>query len=102
MQDDVNIISVDWAPGAKSPYLKATANARLAGAQLARMITYLEQKGGLNIQDVHVIAHSLGGHVAGYAGDRLMGRIPRITGRCGLSRVRVIIKVVLNSSPMFT
>ncbi|CAL8102122.1 unnamed protein product [Orchesella dallaii] len=77
--EDVNIISVDWAPGAKAPYLQATSNARLAGAQIARMITYLEQRGELNVDDVHVISHSLGGHVAGYAGDRLLGRLPRIT-----------------------
>ena len=35
-QEDVNKITVDWAPGACSNYLKATANARLCGAQLYR------------------------------------------------------------------
>jgi pancreatic triacylglycerol lipase len=77
--EDVNIIAVDWAAGAKSPYLQATANSRLVGAMIARMITYLEQKADLNTDDIHIISHSLGSHVAGYAGDRLLGRIARIT-----------------------
>lgn len=75
----MNIISVDWAPGAKSPYLQATSNARLVGAMIARMITYLEQKAELNVDDIHIISHSLGSHVAGYAGNRLLGRLARIT-----------------------
>lgn len=28
-QEDINVICVDWMPGAKSPYLSASANARL-------------------------------------------------------------------------
>ncbi len=64
LQEDVNIIAVDWANGARPPYLQATANARLVGAQIARMMTYLEQKADLKTDDIHVIAHSLGGHVS--------------------------------------
>lgn len=79
LQDDYNVLAVDWSPGAKAPYLQAVGNARLVGAQGAAMISYLESKGGLNIADVHVIGHSLGGQIAAYVSDRLMSRIPHIT-----------------------
>ncbi|CAG7720552.1 unnamed protein product [Allacma fusca] len=78
-KEDVNLIAVDWAPGAKSPYLSATANARLVGSQLNYMIRYLEAKTTLNARDVQIVAHSMGAHVAGYAGDRLDGRLGVIT-----------------------
>ena len=58
-QEDANVIVVDWASGAKSPYLQATANARLVGRQLSRIVDYLKTK-GLVIGNVQVLAHSLG------------------------------------------
>ncbi len=60
----MNIIAVDWLNGARPPYLQAAANSRIVGAQIARMITYLEQKANLSADDIHVISHSLGGHVS--------------------------------------
>jgi pancreatic triacylglycerol lipase len=72
------VLAVDWKLGARSPYLSATANARLVGAMTARLLAYLEEKGGLRIEDVSIVGHNLGAHIAGYAGDRLQGRIPHI------------------------
>ena len=40
---------------------------------------FLLQKTGLKLSDIHIIGHSLGAHIAGYAGQRVPG-IARISG----------------------
>ena len=73
------MISVDWARGAKFPYGQATANTQIAGAEIARLVKKLVAEHGANVSEFHLIGHSLGAHVAGYAGERL-DKLGRITG----------------------
>lgn len=103
---DYNVIIVDWAGGSLPLYTQATANTRLVGLEIAHLITHLQASQrprnsskrrlispwnnresfipqtnyGLDLSDVHIIGHSLGAHTAGYAGEKLAGRISRITG----------------------
>lgn len=78
--DDFNIVCVDWENGATLPnYVKASANARLVGKQLAMLLKGLEEKVGLSRKNMHLIGFSLGAHVAGFAGSE-MKNISRITG----------------------
>ncbi|XP_046682440.1 LOW QUALITY PROTEIN: uncharacterized protein LOC124368929 [Homalodisca vitripennis] len=77
--EDCNVICVDWEGGATLPnYVRAAANARLVGKQLAMLIQGL-QKLGLSLQNIHMIGFSLGAHVAGFAGAELKN-LSRITG----------------------
>ncbi|XP_068244489.1 pancreatic triacylglycerol lipase-like [Palaemon carinicauda] len=76
---DVNIVWVDWTNGSIALYNRAVTNARLVGLEIAYFIRWLQEKEGLNPEDVHIIGHSLGAHVAGYAGERTPG-LGRITG----------------------
>ena len=83
-QEDLNVICVDWAPGAAWPlgrYLKASANTALVGKQISLMIETINEvfKEEIN-QRTHIIGYSLGGHVAGMAGYHLGGNLARITG----------------------
>lgn len=79
-QDDYNIILVDYETAAfEAFYSQSVANARVVGAHLAEFILFLTTLHGVDIKDVHLIGHSLGAHVAGYAGERLDG-LGRITG----------------------
>ena len=74
-----NVIEVNWEKGAKFPnYFQAVANTRVVGAQIATLIKTL----GVDVGRVHLIGHSLGAHVAGYAGEKFQsnGKIGRITG----------------------
>ena len=78
-QFDVNVIVVVWAEGAKDNYIRAVANTRVVGAVTANMIKLLQMSGGLTLENVHLVGHSLGAHVAGYVGE-IIPDIGRITG----------------------
>ncbi|XP_035684787.1 pancreatic triacylglycerol lipase-like isoform X1 [Branchiostoma floridae] len=79
-REDVNVIVVDWGGGANSiNYIQVAANTRVVGAQIARLITYLMQLTFVSESSVHLIGHSLGAHISGYAGERLQPRPARIT-----------------------
>ncbi|XP_071119067.1 pancreatic triacylglycerol lipase-like [Haliotis cracherodii] len=77
--NDYNVIIIDWGGGSAPPYTQATANTRIVGAVIAQLITYLKTKAGAKPEDFHILGHSLGAHVAGYAGERIQ-YVGRITG----------------------
>ncbi|XP_055615910.1 pancreatic lipase-related protein 2 [Toxorhynchites rutilus septentrionalis] len=78
-------IVVDWGGGSSPPYNQASANIRLVGAIAANVIHLIYEELGLkNLNNVHVIGHSLGAHLSGYAGFYLQKdfnlKLGRITG----------------------
>ncbi|KAH7940000.1 hypothetical protein HPB52_020208 [Rhipicephalus sanguineus] len=77
--DDYNVIVVDWSRGNGPPYTRATANTRVVGAELALLISTLQNATDASPADFHIIGHSLGAQIAGYAGERI-DKIGRITG----------------------
>ena len=76
---DYNAIVTDWHHGNLPPYTQATGNTRLVGAQIADLIKTIMSATKQSPADFHVIGHSLGAHIAGYAGERVPG-LGRITG----------------------
>ncbi|ESO92407.1 hypothetical protein LOTGIDRAFT_216931 [Lottia gigantea] len=76
---DYNVINIDWGSGSLPPYTQATANTRVVGAVVARLIKYLQKELGAKPETFHLIGHSLGAHICGYAGDRTP-HLGRITG----------------------
>ncbi|KAG8186509.1 hypothetical protein JTE90_004838 [Oedothorax gibbosus] len=79
-QNDTNVVIVDWSRGSQSPYIQAVANARIVGAEIARMVNALKKFGNLTASNLHIIGHGLGAHVAGYAGQSILPMVSRITG----------------------
>jgi len=79
INNNFNVIIVDWEDGAKSPYIQAVANTRLVGAMIARFLQLIQTAYGYPPQMSHIIGHSLGAHTAGYAGERL-NKLGRISG----------------------
>ena len=77
--EDVNVIAVDWRKGNGLPYMQATANTQIVGAEIAKLVNTFINTMGVNAADVHLIGHSLGAHISGYAGSRIKG-LGRITG----------------------
>lgn len=81
----VSMVLIDWGGGASPPYVQAVANIRLVGAITAHVVHMLYEELRLpNLDNVHIIGHSLGAHLSGYAGYHLQhdfGLKPaRITG----------------------
>jgi pancreatic triacylglycerol lipase len=79
---DFNAITVDWSVGAgTSNYVTARNRVRDTGAVIAQFIDFLVDVGGMNMNDVYCVGHSLGGHVCGMAGkEEAPRRINTIVG----------------------
>ncbi len=69
----------DWSRANYFPYTKATANAQVVGVDIALLVNMMIREHGADPTDFHLVAHSLGAAVAGYAGHRING-LGRITG----------------------
>ena len=107
-----NIIAVDWRQGASpddalsfvninEKYSRAASNTRLVGRQVANFISQLITARLVEPSDIHLIGHSLGAHVAGYAGkwhNRMYPgeRLGRITGLDPAGKVFEYANVVHN------
>lgn len=79
MKEDCNVILTDWNRANYFPYTQATANAQVVGVNIALLVNKMIETHGADPADFHIIAHSLGAAVAGYAGYRING-LGRITG----------------------
>ncbi|KAK0166179.1 hypothetical protein PV328_004621 [Microctonus aethiopoides] len=75
-----NIIMVDWTLLNKNEAYLVMEMARLVGEFIGKMVKFLHDEGGQSWLNVHIIGHSLGGHVAGFAGKYNSGLVGRITG----------------------
>lgn len=61
-------------------YISAMRGVQLAGEALGAFIKWLNTM-GIPMNNIHIVGHSLGAHVAGVVGDRLKGqKVNRITG----------------------
>ena len=70
-----NLFSIVPHPGktrqSALPYSQSAANTRLVGLEVSALIDYLMEYKGARPEDFHIIGHSLGAHIAGYAGEKL-------------------------------
>ncbi|XP_056641054.1 phospholipase A1 member A-like [Diorhabda sublineata] len=77
---DYNVIGMDWSQLCNFEYITAMSGVREAGQFLANFIKWLRSK-GVSLEDIHLVGHSMGAHVAGVGGARLKnGKVGRITG----------------------
>ncbi|XP_076240395.1 phospholipase A1 [Calliopsis andreniformis] len=91
--NDVNIVVVDWSSGGNTwNYYKAAVNTRVVGYQIARFLEHVENitsilstSNDINWGPLHLVGHSLGAHICGFAAKELRRRqskwkVERITG----------------------
>ena len=72
---DYNVIRVCWKRGAAALYSQAVANARVVGLEVGYLINWLADEYGLDRGTLHLIGHSLGAHISGYAGEQISGAL---------------------------
>ncbi|RWS14132.1 pancreatic triacylglycerol lipase-like protein [Dinothrombium tinctorium] len=75
--NDCNVIMTEWGNGATTWYHQSVANTRVVGAEVAFLINFLIKNFNAIAESFRIIGHSLGAHIAGYAGERVrnLGRI---------------------------
>ncbi|XP_053557076.1 endothelial lipase [Bombina bombina] len=79
-EKDANIIVVDWMSLAHQLYPDAVNHTKVVGKHIAQLLDWLQERGNISLENVHLIGYSLGAHVAGYAGNYVNGTVGRITG----------------------
>ena len=84
---DYNVFVLDWSAHARPGphyfrhYSTAVKNVRTVAERLADFIIWLKKNFDVNLDEVHLIGHSLGAHVAGNAGDMVSQRLSHSVGR---------------------
>ncbi|XP_042867932.1 pancreatic lipase-related protein 2-like isoform X2 [Penaeus japonicus] len=80
----VGVVTVDWARAAPPPYAQAVANIRLVGAATGYLLHVLAEFYDVSLRSVHLVGHSLGAHLMGYAGQYVWTirgeKVGRVTG----------------------
>lgn len=79
---DANVIIMDWSPLSRNfLYFLSKWDTRKVGKQLTKFIEFLLENGA-KLPQFHLIGHSLGAHICGFAGSGTTnGRVARITGK---------------------
>lgn len=78
---DVNVIGVDWSDIANNFWYPTPASKTDdVGKYLGNLIDELVTQKNANYDNIHLVGHSLGAHVSGFAGSSTQGKIGRITG----------------------
>lgn len=69
---DKNVIAVNWPKGSHKSYQQAAADTLVVGASIAKLIEKLHLAFKVEADQFICAGHSLGAHICGYAGYRLM------------------------------
>ncbi|KAK9507400.1 hypothetical protein O3M35_007263 [Rhynocoris fuscipes] len=79
-QYDTNVIIADWSKYSKLWYFPARHVVNNVAEVIADMIDQLCDYYNINADNIHIVGHSLGAHVAGIAGLKTKKKVARVTG----------------------
>lgn len=74
-----NVCGVDWSRLALTEYSLAANNTKIVAKYVIKFIETL-QMNGLLLNQVILIGHSMGAHIAGIVGNQLNGEVAKIIG----------------------
>ncbi|KAI4461685.1 lipase [Holotrichia oblita] len=82
---NVNVVTVSWGKHSKNLIYPTVVKAvRSVGQHVGDMITEISSKYNVPIENFHLIGHSLGAHISGFAGKTILNqrnlKVGRITG----------------------
>ncbi|XP_017479789.1 PREDICTED: pancreatic triacylglycerol lipase-like [Rhagoletis zephyria] len=81
MRGNLNIFAINWRDQADNIYyLKPARYTVQVGRAVAKLIDLLVEEKDADSKRIHLIGHSLGAHIMGYAGSYTKYRVARITG----------------------
>lgn len=87
-KNDYNVILVDWSELADNPiYPWSAFSTRYVGKRVAKLLTAIQSTYQIGGENVHLIGHSLGAQVMGYAGMFSERQVRRITGKFPKKRI---------------
>lgn len=94
---DYNVIILDWSLIASNfIYPIPMEYTKKVGKYYAQFLDNLVEI-GVNPKDIHLIGHSLGAHVSGFAGKGFTkGKIGRITGKCKYKIIIYLLRLNYN------
>ncbi|XP_063825810.1 pancreatic triacylglycerol lipase-like [Ostrinia nubilalis] len=75
--EDVNLFAIDWSRGA-SVYTEGLSQAPQCGRIIADFINLIISELNYNVNQIRIVGHGLGGHVAGIAARNVNGIVPHI------------------------
>ncbi|KNC31198.1 hypothetical protein FF38_14299 [Lucilia cuprina] len=77
----INVFAINWRDQADNIYYLRPARYTVqVGRAVAKLIDLLVEEKGADPMRIHLIGHSLGSHIMGYAGSYTKYRVGRITG----------------------
>lgn len=68
---DNNVVLVDWSEAAQQLYTASAADARTIGKYLGDLLIALNIEKEIQFTNIHLIGHSLGAHISGFAGKHV-------------------------------
>ncbi|XP_039305331.1 pancreatic lipase-related protein 2-like [Solenopsis invicta] len=77
---EYNVICVNWLIGSTREYLTSVQLTQQVGEYVAAFIEFLGSETQVSFDDIHILGHSLGAHVAGYISNSVSKKLGRITG----------------------
>uniref|UniRef100_A0A0A9XLC9 Pancreatic triacylglycerol lipase n=1 Tax=Lygus hesperus TaxID=30085 RepID=A0A0A9XLC9_LYGHE len=76
---DYNVIAVDWSWYSYNFYTIARFSIDYVAPEIAKFVEFI-LGAGIDPDDIHILGHSLGAHIAGLAGYEMKINVSRITG----------------------
>ncbi|KAJ6648829.1 Pancreatic triacylglycerol lipase [Pseudolycoriella hygida] len=77
---DTNVILADWEQLAHKLYDESRSYVRQIGVRVGALLSVYIKNQNVTFDDIHVVGHSLGAHIAGNVGRHFDGQLSRITG----------------------